>query len=223
MERKISQRQVWTAVLRVAICLPPTLKLFIFLKRRYSSVQIDQLNEVCRLRGKRIILSESNLFLRRCLDNSVLPRDVYRKVKRVRPRFSASIGRAFVKNDISEAHEKLQHVSQRFRDALRMVGGFLSFTDWIRFNKLLGQNGAVLRDRLRAEHRRKLQWLKRQRFGIDELNVGSVFNFSHLELTSSQLEVLSRGPKFGIPPSSVGVEGVLSEFELYYQQVASSM
>ena len=81
----------------------------------------------------------------------------------------------------------------------------------------------VLRNRLRSENGGKLRWLRNQRFGSDELNRESVFNLSQLKLTPTQLEVLSRGPKFGIPPGSIGKEEVFSEFEMYYQQVVSSM
>ena len=209
--------------MRVVICLPSTLKLFTFFKRRYASSQIGELNSACRWRGQRIIISERILFLKSCLDNSVLPRDVYKKVKELRPRFSASIGRAFIKNDISREQEKLQRISGEYRNAMRRIGRFLSFTDWIRFNKLLGENGMVLRNRLRSENGGKLRWLRNQRFGSDELNRESVFNLSQLKLTPTQLEVLSRGPKFGIPPGSIGKEEVFSEFEMYYQQVVSSM
>ena len=222
MERKASLSRL-SAILRVVICLPSTRKLFTFFKQRYSRSQIEELNSTCQCRGQRIIISERILFLRKCLDNSVLPRDIYEKVKKLRPRFSASIGRAFIKNDIVEEQDRLERVAGQLRGALRRVGRFLSFTDWIRFNKLLGETGYRQREKLRTENDAKLHWLRKQRFDSVELINDSVFNLSSVKLSSAQLEVLSRGPRFGIPPRSVCKEDILSEFEMFHNQVVSSM
>ena len=46
-----------------------------------------------------------------------------------------------------------------------------------------------------------------------------MFNLSRMELSRAQMEVLSRGPNFGLPPGSVCKEGILGEFELYYDKV----
>ena len=54
-------RKLVAAVLRVVICLPPTLTLFKFLKRRYLSSQIDELNGVCKWRGQMVRASESKI------------------------------------------------------------------------------------------------------------------------------------------------------------------
>ena len=79
--------------------------------------------------------------------------------------------------------------------------------------------GVVFVKKLRAEHLKKLEWLKKKRFGSEELNMAAVFNLSHLELSRVQLEILSRGPRFGLPPSQVARDEIFSEFELYFSQM----
>ena len=79
--------------------------------------------------------------------------------------------------------------------------------------------GVVFIKKLRAEHLKKLEWLKKKRFGSEELNMAAVFNLSHLELSRVQLEILSRGPRFGLPPSQVARDEIFSEFELYFSQM----
>ena len=148
-----------------------------------------------------------------------MPRDIYEKVKLLRPRFAASVGRAFVKNEIVTEQQKLECVSSRFRCSWQRTGGFLSRMDWIRFNKLLGETGCRLHCKVRAQYSKRLDWLRVKRFGSEELNLSSVFNLSHLELSRTQLEVLSRGPRFGIPPVHVCKEEVFAEFELFYNQI----
>ena len=130
MERKISTLITCAAVLRLLINLP-TNNLFKFLKRSYSRSQVGELNCACKWRGKRIALVEKISFLTKCLDNSVLPHDIYRKVKKIRPRYAASIGRAFVKNELDTQQESLERVSRNFRNALQRVSCFLSYLDWI--------------------------------------------------------------------------------------------
>ena len=187
-------------------------------KARYSSSQICELNSIsiCKWRGKRIIALQRISFLRKCLDNSVTPKDIYEKVKKLRPRFAASIARAFIKNEIAEERDKLVSLSSSYNSTWRKASRFLAFFDWIRFNKLLGENGCRLRCKLRSDYAGKIHWLRNQRFGSEDLNTASVFNLSQHELSRPQLEVLSRGPRFGIPPSSICKEEILSEFEIYY-------
>ena len=96
----------------------------------------------------------------------------------------------------------------------RLVGGFLSLTNWLRFNKLLGETGYRLRHKLRTQYSGRLEWLRTRRFGSEELNFDAVFNLSSVNLSRTQLEILSRGPRFGIPLRCVCKEEVFSEFEL---------
>ena len=49
----------------------------------------------------------------------------------------------------------------------------------------------------------------------------AAFNFSSVQLTQAQIEVLSCGPRFGIPVISVCKEEIVSELEMFYQQVES--
>ena len=201
----------------------PTNNLLTYLKRRYSGSQIRELNSIFKWRNRRISASERIAFLKLCLDNSVFPRDIYERVKKLKSRFASSIGRAFVKNEIAVEEEKLARLSRNLRYSLQCVSQFVSYYDWIRVNKLLGEAGCRLREKLRFDYHERLRWLKRQRFGSEELITASVFNFSSVQLTAAQMEVLARGPKFGIPPRSTCLEEIIGEFELYYKQVNSAL
>ena len=208
----------------VYVCLPKTRNLFTIFKRRYSSSQVRDLNDVCKLRGLRVSSLERILFLRKCLESSVVPHDIYEKVKRLRPRFAASIGRAFVKNEIVEEEERLTKRGATFLRAWRRAGEILSSgLDWLRFNKLLGENGCRLRTMLRSKYAQRLSWLRTKRFGSEELNEDAVFNLSDVKLSRAQLEILSRGPRFGIPVEKPCREEIFAEFELYFSQLQSRM
>ena len=211
------------ATLRILIVLPQTRNLFKYLKQRYSRSQIGELNSTLKWRSRRISLREKIVYFQRCLDHSVLPRHIYEKVKKLRPRFTSSVGRAFVKSEIDVLQEDLERATRFYKRSFQQISNFLSFFDWIRVSKLLGENGRRIRGNLRKEYIEKLKWQRKQRFGSEELNFASICNLSSIELTVTQMEVLSRGPKFGIPPVVISKEEILSEFELLYNQVESSL
>ena len=213
----------FAAVVRVLILLPQTSNLFKSLKQRYVRSQISELNSVFKWRSRRLTRQERILHLKQCLDHSVLPKNVYVKVKKLRPRYVGSVGRAFVMNDLSVEQENLEHANVCYRDVYRKVSRFLSFFDWLRVCKLLGESGCRLRERLRKDYAEKLEWLRKQRFGSVEVNSSAVFNFSSVQLTQAQIEVLSCGPRFGIPVTSVCKEEILSELEMFYQQVENAL
>ena len=94
------------------------------------------------------------------------------------------------------------------------------------FEIFLGENGCRLRTTLRSKYAQRLDWLRAKRFGSEELNEDAVFNLSDvkLKLSRAQLEVLSRGPRFGIPVEKTCREEIFAEFELlYFSQVQSRM
>ena len=82
-------------------------------------------------------MQERIFHLKQCLDNSVLPKNVYVKEKRLRPRFDGSVGRAFVKDEIITEPQNLEQVSSRYWSAYRKVAMFLPRMDWIPVSKLL--------------------------------------------------------------------------------------
>ena len=105
-----------------------------------------------------------------------------------------------MKNEIIEEEERLTKRCSAFLRAWRRAGEILSSgLDWLRFNKLLGENGCRLRTTLRSKYAQRLDWLRTKRFGSEELNEDAVFNLSDVKLSRAQLEVLNRGPRFGIP------------------------
>ena len=57
----------------------------------------------------------------------------------------------------------------------------------------------------------------------EELITNSVFNFSSIGLSKEELEVLSRGPSFGIPPGRACKKSIQVEFELFYCQLECNL
>ena len=211
------------ALIRVITILPSTTNLFKFLKQRYSHSQVSEINSVFKWRSRRICVQERILHLKQCLDSSVIPKHIYVRVKKLRPRFVGSVGRAFVMNEVSTEEENLERANDFYRGVYRRVSRFLSFFDWIRFCKLLGESGCRLCSRLRKENEEKLRWLRKQRFGSVDVNSLAVVNLSSVQLTETQMEVLSCGPRFGIPAASVCKEEILGEFEMFYRQIEDAL
>ena len=96
---------------------------------------------------------------------------------------------------------------------------------WIGFDStsFLGENGCGLRTMLRSKYAQRLSWLRTKRFGSEDLNEDAVFNLSDVKLSRAQLEILSRGPRFGIPVEKPCREEIFAEFELYFSQLQSRM
>ena len=174
----------------------------VYLKQRLNHQQVADINKVARWRSQRIGCRERLRFLRFCLDYSVTPAYIYRRVKKVRPQFSGSIARAFIKDEIVKTTEREQEVSHQYGKGWTKICAFLSFFDKCRVARLLGENGCRLRSKIRASNEGLLASLRAKRFGTPGGLRNTVSNLSSRDLSQVELEVLSRGPKFGIPPKT---------------------
>ena len=112
-----------------------------------------------------------------------------KRVKKLKPHFAAAVGRTLIKNEIVEEEEWLVRYNLAFGRVWHLVGDFLSLTDWLRFNKLLGETGYRLHQKLRTQYSGRLEWLRTRRFGSEELNFDAVFNLSSVNLSRTQLEI----------------------------------
>ena len=92
--------------------------------------------------------------------------------------------------------------------------------DRIRISVCISKMEQRQEERKLANQHDHLQRLKRERFGNTNGQHSSIFNFTDLELSTLEKEVLSRGLKFGIPGKTPREE-VLAEFEVLYQQLRS--
>ena len=75
-----------------------------------------------------------------------------------------------------------------------------------------------LRSKIRASNEGLFASLRAKRLGTPGGLRNTVSNLSSRDLSQVELEVLSRGPKFGIPPKT-NKEAVLAEFEILFTQL----
>ena len=94
----------------------------------------------------------------------------------------------------------------------------LSFSDFVRFSRLLGNMDVRERGRLRVKYCKHIDSLVKYRHGKFVPDVSNVMNLSDVQLSRVQLEVLARGVHFGVP-KRWSKESVFAEFECFYQSV----
>ena len=84
------------------ICFLPHCRLFNYLKSRHTDIQRVLLNDVVRARGRLNSIACNTRFLQNCLEHSVAPRSLQRRVKKSKMYHSAVIERAFVKDELEK-------------------------------------------------------------------------------------------------------------------------
>ena len=195
-----------------------TSKLITFFRRRYEQLLVQNLNYVLRLKGKYVRATEEIRFLRNCLDQRVTPSDIWRRVRKSKPRNPGDIERAFIRDEIEKNEDVLDEVKRKYRQKLSSASLRLSFVDRIRFCKLVNQTSARLLDRTRTKKEKTLYWLVKTQLGLSQVDHSVITNLSSVDLTDVQKNVLCRGLNYGIPPK-VSPELIKAEFELCWQQL----
>ena len=195
-----------------------TSKLITFFRRRYEQLLVQDLNYVLRLKGKYVRATEEIRFLRNCLDQRVTPSDIWRRVRKSKPRNPGDIERAFIRDEIEKNEDVLDEVKRKYRQKLSSASLRLSFVDRIRFCKLVNQTSARLLDRTRTKKEKTLYWLVKTQLGLSQVDHSVITNLSSVDLTDVQKNVLCRGLNYGIPPK-VSPELIKAEFELCWQQL----
>lgn len=92
-----SGRSSVMSVLVGIICFVSHRHIFNYLKRRHSVVQLGVLNKILRSRGYLNSIVYNIRFLEMCLENSVAPKGLQRRVRKAKVYYSAVIERAFVR------------------------------------------------------------------------------------------------------------------------------
>ena len=193
-------------------------KLFVYLKRRYSASQIAILNNTLSLRGKLNNVVLNVKFLRQCLSCGVAPSGIQARVRRAKVYHSLRIEKVFLRDEIARCEQSAAGLRRAFVARFREAKTFLSYTDFIRFARLVAECDEKQRTRLLERNQRNVLLLKKQRYGSFSLSHDTIINLSDKELTDIEKDVLSRGVDFGIPwrPRK---EEVLAEFEMFYRKL----
>ncbi|XP_046843851.1 uncharacterized protein LOC124437935 [Xenia sp. Carnegie-2017] len=100
-----------------------------------------------------------------------------------------------------------------------VVKGFLSKYDYIRYCAYLGDIRFKKWTVERADNEEKLKRLSRKRYGHIDVAASHVRNLSSYKLSAVELDVLSRGPKFGILPRKLNKEDIFFEFKMFWSQL----
>ena len=188
-------------------------------KTRLTGVQLGVLNNVVGSRSSFHSVLYNLKFLEGCLENSVAPRRIQRRVKKSKVYHSAVIERAFVKDELTKTRAILHKKRDAFLGFYRQAKGFLGFFDYIRLSWLLSECDRRQRTSLESKNNGSLARLRQERYGCQTNDYGTIFNLTNIELTTLQKEVLCRGVDFGIPPK-ISEPDVLAEFELLLREAS---
>ena len=196
-------------------------RLFKYLKLRHNNVQLGVLNNVVRSRCRLNSLLFHVRFLEDCVDKSVAPKGIQRRVKKAKVYHSAVIERAFVKDELVKGRQALLDTRRNFQRLYQQAKGFLGYFDFIRFSWLLSECDRKQRTSLEVKNSRAIARLRQDRFGCRTNNYETIINLANVELTTLQKEVLCRGVDFGVLPRKRDEAEVLAEFELLQRQTAT--
>ena len=208
-------------LLSVLYSFASTNKLFKYLKLRYDHLIVQELNNLLRLSGRRVRSKERSRFLEKCLEGHVTPTFIKDRVVKTKPKWPSTIERAFLKDELEKERDLLEHARRMYSSLLPCVLQKISLFDRIRFSKLLNLTTDRLQRESRVKYDKTLKWLIKTQLGVGVLQHSAILNFSSIELSDMQKDVLCRGLGFGIPPSRnvTSFQAVASEFELCWQQL----
>ena len=112
-------------------------RLFKYFKTRHSCVQLAVLNNAVRARGRLNSLLYNVDFLKKCLENSVAPRGIQRRVKKSKVYHSAVIERAFVRDELEKSRVAVIRAKINFQRIHKQTRSILNLCDFIRFSWFL--------------------------------------------------------------------------------------
>ena len=140
-------------------------RLFKYLKSRHNNVQLGVLNNVVRSRCRLNSLLFHVRFLEDCVDKSVAPKGIQRRVKKSNVCHCALIEQAFVNDELVKGRQALLDTRRNFQRLYQQAKGFLGFFDFIRFSWLLSECDRKQRTSLEVKNSRAIARLRQDRFG----------------------------------------------------------
>ena len=75
---------------------------------------VRKVNHVLRLRGKSVRAPENLGFLRRCVEEHVVPSDIKRRVSKARPKNPVKIEWAFLRDEVCKAVEHRHLIKEEY-------------------------------------------------------------------------------------------------------------
>ena len=185
-----------------------------------NSKQISALKSTIRTRVKLTNISESNVFLKRCIFEKVVPRYLAARIHKSKLKPSPATERIFLEGEIKWNEIAIKSLQHAYRIQMLAVRDHLIDFDFLIFMrystgrvKNIKASKAVKRDKL-------ISLLHRNRFG-DGLSPSSknIVNLSSYSLSPDEEFVLSLGLNFNIPPKAIRREHILAKFEILAGQL----
>ena len=188
-------------------------KLFKHLRNRYNKQQLKLLNEVQKSRRKLQNLFLQNKFLRKCIENKVVPSFIQSRIERSKLKCSPAVERTFMADEIAKNISVSQHVKPKYKSNLELASEWLSELDKLKFLRYLVVVDRKTKTKKLAKHDKTIQFLRSKRFGNYDPASSSVLNLSSYVPSSSESFVLGLGLKHSVPKRNLQREVVFSEFE----------
>ena len=197
--------------------------MFIYLRRRYTDKQIEDLNHLIKLRGKIRTVKWNRIFLRRCHERKVTPPEIKHRLIKAKVNTSWKMQLAFINDEI----EKLDGVLERLRVAYRRDWShcikFLRFFDKLRLCNLFVKLENRMERKISTEHDTRIDGLVNKRYGSYSSEARTLINLSNYELTETEAFVLKLGLNFCVPTNSLSREGIAAEMEVMYTQAMKKL
>ena len=174
-------------------------KLFKYFRRRYNKEQLEELNNVVKIRGKIRTVKLSIEFLKTCQAQHVILTFMSHRIKAAKVRQTSTMERAFLLDEISRSKTKLESFRLIYLKIWSKVRHFLSFFDWIRFCRYLANIEQIKQKQIRTKHFNTINWLRRQRFGSSNPSGKTICNLSSYNLSETEKFILAYGLEQGWP------------------------
>ena len=165
-------------------------------------------------------------FLKLCKNADLIPIFLQFKLSNTRLKKSADIHRTRKRELIKEIHhqEKLcrQH-EDKVKTLYAKLKSMVKWVDFVHYRNLINRSVCKVGENLDNKHDRKVTNLRAEQQSTNSrLNPSDVItNLSNYELSTIELDALSKGLKYGIPPSKLKKGLYLSNYEMLYTRLQS--
>ena len=191
-------------LLKSFICFLSTKKLFTYFKKRYSRGQIKLLNSFVALKGEIRTTKFSIKRLKSCLQYRVIPTYLAHRLKRSKVKFSLTIEKAFINDELQHAFRRLEKLRRDYSSLWREVKCVCSFYDLLRLCNYISKIDLRMFDVESKRSEKQMSFLVRQRYG-NSFTHGDrhILNLSKHQLSENESFVLGHGLKYCVPPKTL--------------------
>ena len=139
--------------------------------------------------------------------------------------FRTSSGNRVLNLEISVKHKRKSQLGKTYRHLLSMVKSDISIITYLSILKLIRSAASRQNDVVKVRHATKLSNLKSHPpIDVSVLDTNKiVVNLSNIKFSDTEVNILSRGLSYSIPPQHLDSLDVRTSFECFYRQFCNSM